>query len=102
MNSFAGLTLVIGSKTNLKVQGLSIIDGKWANARISASQETSEKISYEFSRFCASSKHQRLDFGALLVIKNHPMVGIKMKRKTLLSLFTILREFVRKNTMVLL
>lgn len=31
MNSFAGLTLVIASKTNLKVPSVSIIDVKWTN-----------------------------------------------------------------------
>lgn len=74
MNSFAGLTLVIGSKTNLKVQAVSIIDGKWAKERISERHELSEKISHELSRSCASGKHQSLDFEAFLVTKSHPNV----------------------------
>ncbi len=44
MNSFAGLTLVIASKTNLKVQGVSIIDVKWTNMRDSASHILPKKI----------------------------------------------------------
>lgn len=44
MNSFAGLTLVIASKTNLKVQGVSIIDGKWTNVRDCASHILPKKI----------------------------------------------------------
>ncbi len=44
MNSFAGLTLVIASKTNLKVQGISIIDVKWTNMRDSASHILPKKI----------------------------------------------------------
>lgn len=44
MNSFAGLMLVIASKTNLKVQGVSIIDVKWTNMRDSASHILLKKI----------------------------------------------------------